>query len=389
MYNRILKLSFLLFFISIYFISTAQKKFSVTIHWPKGLLTKKMGISYGNGIKWTTIEPVIDKNEITITDSFFSKYATISINIDSNNYHFPNYNNFYIAEKPSKIVLYPQPEDPTKEGKKYATTNAYDVSEIDKSFRLYIDKNDKERINYVETIGLDSTYFSIFQKLILKKLEFITLHKNTYFAFELFKNEVIPISFMKPDSVLDGLMNFYETTFSQEFKQSIEGAQVVQVLHDKWLGTHLNVVAPDFIVKDINGQTVSLKDFKGRYVLLNLWATWCGPCVAELPAIRLIHEKYPVDSLCIISVSYDRDKDSMLFIKTLQDFKMDWINIFKDQGIGNKYGRAASLPQLFLINKQAIIIYNRSVSDETDPEKLKTLNEFLEKEFPKTHITIP
>lgn len=65
--------------------------------------------------------------------------------------------------------------------------------------------------------------------------------------------------------------------------------------------------APDFVLKDINGQSVSLAQFKGKPVLLNFWATWCGPCREELPSMQRLHEAAKSNGgFQIIAISIDR-----------------------------------------------------------------------------------
>lgn len=61
----------------------------------------------------------------------------------------------------------------------------------------------------------------------------------------------------------------------------------------------------DFTLKDMNGATVNLADFRGRPVILNFWATWCGPCKAEIPALVALAEQYKSKNLTVIGVSVD------------------------------------------------------------------------------------
>lgn len=65
--------------------------------------------------------------------------------------------------------------------------------------------------------------------------------------------------------------------------------------------------APDFVLKDINGQTISLAQYKGKPILLNFWATWCGPCREELPSMQRLHEASKNNGgFHIIAISIDR-----------------------------------------------------------------------------------
>ena len=64
---------------------------------------------------------------------------------------------------------------------------------------------------------------------------------------------------------------------------------------------------PDFTFQDGTGRSVSLSDYKGHYVLLNLWATWCGPCAAEMPSLDALSQQFPADKLTIVAIAEDHD----------------------------------------------------------------------------------
>lgn len=66
---------------------------------------------------------------------------------------------------------------------------------------------------------------------------------------------------------------------------------------------------PAVAFNDRNGKSVTLADFKGRVVVLNLWATWCAPCVTEMPTLAALQRAYPDDKLLVLPVSVDREED--------------------------------------------------------------------------------
>jgi peroxiredoxin len=73
--------------------------------------------------------------------------------------------------------------------------------------------------------------------------------------------------------------------------------------------------APDFTLEDINGQALSLSEFKGKVIFLNFWATWCHPCKAEMPAMEQLYRKFKKKGLVVIAVNhYEKKGNVMRFI---------------------------------------------------------------------------
>ncbi|HWB58280.1 MAG TPA: TlpA disulfide reductase family protein [Chthoniobacteraceae bacterium] len=115
---------------------------------------------------------------------------------------------------------------------------------------------------------------------------------------------------------------------------------------------------PDFEdVKDLDGKPLSVANYKGKTVLVDFWATWCGPCVGEMPNVIKTYQKYHDKGFEIIGVSLDQDKDSLT--KFIKDNNMPWPQYFDGQGWDNKlaakYG-IQSIPMNFLIDKDGKII---------------------------------
>ena len=114
---------------------------------------------------------------------------------------------------------------------------------------------------------------------------------------------------------------------------------------------------PDFDEKDLDGNPLSIASFKGKLVLIDFWATWCGPCIAELPNLLKTYEKHHDKGFEIIGISLDKDRDKLTtFIK---EKKMGWPQFFDGQGWQNslaaKYG-VMSIPATYLLDKEGKII---------------------------------
>jgi peroxiredoxin len=66
-----------------------------------------------------------------------------------------------------------------------------------------------------------------------------------------------------------------------------------------------NKRAPDFSLKDLNGNKIGIKQFKGKFVFLNFWATWCGPCKEEMPGLEVLHQQSKEKNFVLLTVSVD------------------------------------------------------------------------------------
>jgi len=117
-------------------------------------------------------------------------------------------------------------------------------------------------------------------------------------------------------------------------------------------------VAPDFSLQDTANRTVTLSSFKGKYVLLDFWASWCKDCRIENKNLVRVYNKFKNDQLEVISVSLDYDREN--WIKTIAIDKLAWPNHLSDlqkwQSPVAKLYDVRSIPQLFIIDKNGNII---------------------------------
>jgi len=115
---------------------------------------------------------------------------------------------------------------------------------------------------------------------------------------------------------------------------------------------------PDFTEKDLDGRPISVAAFKGKVVLVDFWATWCGPCRGELPNVIATYQKHHADGFEIIGVSLDSDRDKLdAFLKQTEG--MTWPQFFDGQGWHNqlavKYG-VEGIPFAVLVGPDGKII---------------------------------
>lgn len=112
--------------------------------------------------------------------------------------------------------------------------------------------------------------------------------------------------------------------------------------------------APDFKVKDLNGKDVSLDAYKGKVILLNFWATWCGPCRAEIPGLIELQTVYK-DSLQIIGMTVDVDDESELRA-VVKDESINYPIVIAPPEVRMAYGGITALPTVFVINREGKVV---------------------------------
>ena len=112
--------------------------------------------------------------------------------------------------------------------------------------------------------------------------------------------------------------------------------------------------APAFTLKDSSGRDVRLADYQGKVVLLNFWATWCGPCKAEIPWFVEFEKKYQNEGLVVLGVSMDEDGWKSVR-PYLDKMTVSYKPLLGDESVAAKYGGIESLPLTLLIDRQGRI----------------------------------
>ena len=145
-------------------------------------------------------------------------------------------------------------------------------------------------------------------------------------------------------------------------KKKIEGEKVGMTSYYKQSKEKLklnNTVAPSFDYVNFKGGTTKLSDLNGKYVYIDVWATWCGPCRAEIPFLKKVEEKYHDKNIAFVSVSVDVDKDFEKWKKFVEEKQLGGIQLFADKNWNSDFMKSFSInsiPRFILIDPSGKVV---------------------------------
>jgi len=120
-------------------------------------------------------------------------------------------------------------------------------------------------------------------------------------------------------------------------------------------GIAKSTAAPDFSLETLDGRSMRLSDLRGKAVLLNFWATWCGPCKIEMPWFVELQNEYGPQGLQIVGVAMD-DSSKEDIAKFAKEMGVNYPVLLGKEAVGDAYGGVPALPESFFISRDGMIV---------------------------------
>lgn len=144
--------------------------------------------------------------------------------------------------------------------------------------------------------------------------------------------------------------------------QSSDLGKVLKERIDRAAKTEIGAMAPDFTQEDPDGNLISLSDFKGQYVMIDFWASWCGPCRQENPNLKKAYEKFKDRGFTVLGVSLDNPGKKQAWLDAIEKDDLPWKQVSDLKGWGNEAAQLYSvsgIPESFLVDPEGKIIAKR------------------------------
>jgi thiol-disulfide isomerase/thioredoxin len=358
----------------------AQRHFDITIVLDESINPKHIKYQYYNGKADIMLPDTFGtRKKVVFKSVFYSPFA--SVNISYNNPTDGNYysNSFFVNDKPALIRFHLTPNNQNK-----LTTSSVvnaspifdgSVNQTYRALQAFEAKEDTALIsflninpNFNKNDSIRRTFDRLYKAKLKRTMLFLKQNADDYFSFWYFRDQISKTTLLATDTgFIKEQLSFLRSAYPAKFTTSIEGKELIKTYTSFLNPLEINETAPPFTITTLDGKRISLNKLKGKYVLLDFWATWCGPCMAQMPLMREIRKNNSAGKLTIIGISWDRD--SKMLASFVKKQGMNWPHHYdENMKTSHLYGVNA-IPVVILINKEGKVVFKGDLGQQ-DKEKL-------------------
>ena len=323
---------------------------------------------------YESLEPsIVDfRNNINHTGSKFSKLFKIAIDVDK--------------EFAPILFLFNSTVKRTK-GFGGTPKNFNDVPAFYQRFIQVNKFNDASLLN----IGEARAYMNLYAKLVIASLpadqrKLLTQNEKLGLMINSISNDTLRSYFFKDqmsEVAVNNLTEFRSTL--EPYEKYTKPASVKREylkIYDQFISdtAYVGKSAYNFTLPDSTGRMISMKDFKGKVVFIDVWATWCGPCREQFPFLKIVEEEYKDNSdVVFLGISIDRGKDRQKWLNAMKKENLHGVQLFDDTGkfFAKKY-EINAIPRFLLISKEGKWIEVRCPRPESKEDLKKYLDKALQ-----------
>ena len=372
----------ILIFITIPIVSFSQKKLDITIHFDKNIDVSKLYSIYDNGYRNIDFKDSIKNNEIKINDYFINEKVPFKISYYFNDKTSSNVD-FFVNEKNSFIELgFSNNELYYKKQKNIQPLDTTNIiyNELKKGRKEYGNQISQLFKKYGGEVYSNDTIHNIFLKkyrsLNDTTISILKKHSNDYISFWYYKDQIInpSLSLYKNDtSYLKSIISEFKNIYSNKYLKTKEGKYFINSINVRLNPSfNNNIKSPDFKLNDISGITQTLSKYKGKYLLLDFWGSWCPPCMKSIPQLKELYNNLPNTEFSIVGVSLDFTVNQLK--TTIQKHNIKWKQIFNENKTLLTLFSVYQYPTYILINKDGYIVLRTSDINEIQTYLTDKLN---------------
>ncbi|MBC8053867.1 MAG: AhpC/TSA family protein [Sphingobacteriaceae bacterium] len=251
-------------------------------------------------------------------------------------------------------------------------------------------KADADFKSYLSKMSADTKGFNEFYQMLTQKAKQGANRDSLQLVFEnaygIYKREThkIRLAYLKSNrdafvsllllpEIAESSQNYQlvDSLFSSlsEAVKITPSAKIMNERFQKERRLSVGAIAPEFSQADVNGKIVKLLDFRGKYVLIDFWASWCGPCRQENPNLVRTYSQFKDKNFTVLGVSLDRPGSKSAWLKAIEDDKLTWtqvsdLNFWKNEAA--LLYNVSSIPQNYLLDPQGKIIAKNLRGEQLD-----------------------